>query len=244
MTALELQLDFLTEAEAFHEQGGFDGLVPEVDEILRLWRSTLEALGKRDFDSLFGSIDWITKREFLKRAITTRPELTWQSPEIKHLDHCYANIDPAEGLFWTCQDSPHAARIVSDATIERFATQPPEDTRAWTRAMLLRLADPDQIDSIDWDRITFVTGSDWRGEFRQTLDMSNPLAMGRDEMGHFFDRGANLAETLAELPVREEIVYRGSNSYARDAQPQDSSSDLHVSNDDLCLEGGPDDEIS
>ncbi len=222
LTALELQMEFLEEAESFHDQAGFEGLVPEADEVLRLWRRTLESLKRREFDALLGSIDWITKRDLLQRAMAVRPALTWKSPEMKHLDHCYANIDPVEGLYWTCLSSPNVPRIVSDAMIERFAAQPPEDTRAWTRAMLLRLADPDQIESVDWDRITFVTGSDGRGETRQTVDLSNPLTMGRDETGHLFQCGAGLEDILAQLPLCTGPQYR--NSVARHATSGEDSS--------------------
>ena len=41
LTAVELQLKFLEHAQAFHERGGCDGIVPRAGEILNLYADTL-----------------------------------------------------------------------------------------------------------------------------------------------------------------------------------------------------------
>ena len=67
------------------------------------------------------------------------PSWTWDSPELKTLDLMYGSL--RNGLYWACERSGMIEPVVSEAEIERFTHEPPEDTRAWTRAMLLRQAD-------------------------------------------------------------------------------------------------------
>ena len=85
-----------------------------------------------------------------------RPELNWRSPEIKHLDFLYSSLDLSDGLYWAYEKAGAVERLVSDEEIERFVQDPPEDTRAYTRAMLLRKVDPEKIDDVDWDSVRFA----------------------------------------------------------------------------------------
>jgi proteasome accessory factor A len=171
LSAIELQWLFLAEAQAFVDSGGCDGIVPEAKWIIELWTDTLVKLEAREFGALAPKIDWVLKLALLERAMKQRPELTWDSPEIKHLDHLYSELDG--GLYWAYEQSGFVERVVSDAEIERFVHEPPADTRAASRARLLRLARPDEVDSVDWDRITFRLGGVWPR--MRTVSLANPL---------------------------------------------------------------------
>ena len=143
LTAVELQLLFLEEAEKFCARGGCDQVVPHAGEILALYADTLQKLHQGDLDAVAGRLDWVLKLRILERAMAQRPSLGWDSPELKLLDHLYSSLDPSEGLYWIYEQAGATERIASAAQIERFIHEPPEDTRAFSRAMLLRLAEPE-----------------------------------------------------------------------------------------------------
>jgi proteasome accessory factor A len=198
LTAVELQLHFWEEAERFVVGGGCAGIVPDAQRILELWGDTLRKLRARDYPALARRLDWVLKLQILQRARQQRPDLEWSSPEIKHLDLMYASLDD-DGLYWTFEKNGLVDTLVTDAEIERFRTEPPENTRAWTHANLLRLAEPQQVERVDWDSITFsLKGDDyWRRE--STVNLTNPLGFTRTACEQVFQNGATLEEALEIL---------------------------------------------
>lgn len=203
LTAVELQLLFLEEARKFAEEGGCDGMVPQAARILDLWEDTLVKLKAGDLPALAPRLDWVLKLEMLQRTMRQRPELSWSSPQIKHLDHIYSSLDISNGLYWAYERAGLVERIVNEDCIERFTREPPEDTRAWTRAMLLRKADPVEVEEVNWDSMRFhETDSGYRARHR-TLELSNPLAFTRAEAEGIFLKAVSLKEILNALGVPE-----------------------------------------
>ena len=205
LTAVELQLLFLEQAHRFGQRRGWEGRVSDGSEILDVWEDTLTKLQRRDLDHLTGSLDWVLKQALLERAIQQHSELDWESPQVKHLDHLYSNLNPEDGLFWACEQSDVIQRMVSREMIDRFTHNPPEDTRAWTRAMLLRLAGSTCVDDIDWDFIRFKL----RREFPRsaTLNMDNPLAGTKSQAEAVWDTSSTLEDALERLGVLEAERY-------------------------------------
>ncbi len=196
VTAVELQRAFLEDAKAFlASEGGFD-TVPEADTILSLWEDTVAKLEARAFDALAPRLDWILKRSLLERTLRDRPQLSWRSPEIKHLDLIYSSLDEDDGLYWACERSGLMERVVSDADVERFVHQPPDDTRAWTRAMLLRAAGRGRVEDVNWDEVRVAVGRDsWGCRQIRTVSLADPVAFTRAESEPLFQR----AETFSAL---------------------------------------------
>ena len=218
LTALELQFLFLEEARSFVAAGGCDGVVPGAQEILAWWEDTLEKLQARDFGALARRLDWVLKLYVLERAMEQRPELDWEAPQIKHLDLVYSSLDAAEGLYWAYERSGSVERVVSEEQIERFTQEPPEDTRAWTRAMLLRRASG-EVAEVDWDSIRFkIRGRNYWPTYR-TLELADPLGFTRAEAEPAFLETETLSQALdaldpewgksPDLPSREEIGKTG-----------------------------------
>ena len=213
LTAVELQLRFLEEAKRFVAGGGCDGLVPRADEILALWEDTLAKLQAGDFESLAPRLDWVLKLSVLQQVLDQNPELTWESPEIKHLDHLYSSLDPSEGLYWVYERGGLVERVVSDEQIERFTESPPEDTRAWTRAMLLRWAGPDAVDDVDWDSIRVKTRYERYRTIYRRLELASPLGFTKAASEKAFEEAATLDELLDLLGgTREEKGTRESTA--------------------------------
>jgi proteasome accessory factor A len=195
LTAVELQLMFWEEAQTFVAGGGCDGIVPEAQFILELWADTLRELRARDFPALARRLDWVLKLQLLQRAQQQRAGLDWSSPALKHLDFMYASLDE-DGLYWTFEQNGMVNTLVTNDEIERFRTEPPENTRAWTRANLLRLAEPQQVERVDWDSITFSLKGDYYWRRERTVNLTNPLGFTRDACERVFQSPATLEEAL------------------------------------------------
>ena len=171
VTAVELQLMFCEHATEFVKRGGCDGFVPEALEICNYWADTLEKLRAGNFPALARRLDWVLKREILERSLRKRPEFTWQSAEIKHLDQIYGALDG--GLFRAMEKAGAVDRMVSDADIERAVHEAPANTRAFGRTRLLRLAREtgSRVEQVDWDSVSLnVRGSGWPKPWTVRLD--------------------------------------------------------------------------
>ena len=199
VTAVELQLLFLDGAKRFVAAGGCDGIVPQAAQIVQLWEDTLLKLEAGDLPALTGCLDWVLKLHILQRAVQQRPRLTWASPEIKLLDHFYSNLDPADGLYWAYEAGGVVERLVSDERISHLEHNPPDDTRAWTRAMLLRLVDPDDVESVDWDSILLHVGQVGYQRTYRRLDLANPLGFARAETERILCSRRSLDAILDDL---------------------------------------------
>ena len=205
-TAIEVQEAIHAKAAAFVSDGHAEGLVPDADLILRHWADTLRLLRQNDVHALARRCDWALKLMALDRAMT-RHQKEWTSPEIKMLDHMYSSVDIDEGLYWQYERNGFVERIVSDADIERAAAEPPESTRAWLRAQLLRRADSEELDAIDWDSIRFRPGGSGPGACR-TLHMNNPLRFTRNECDDTCRRAQSLPDILDALGVDRADTYK------------------------------------
>ncbi|MBN2507580.1 MAG: proteasome accessory factor PafA2 family protein [Verrucomicrobia bacterium] len=202
VTALDLQRRFFDDATRFVERGGCDGIVPDARDILALWGDTLDKLAAHNLAALTPRLDWVLKLSLLQRALQQRPELNWTSPELKHLDFSYASLD--DGLFWACQQSGAVDPAgVTEERIQHFTREPPDNTRAWTRTALLRLAEPGTVDSVDWDSITFRLRDTDGWSKRRTVSLPSPLEFTRPQTEAAFQGGSGLDNVLDLLGVPE-----------------------------------------
>ena len=193
-TAVEMQEALCERAARFVEAGRADGLVPRAGEIVRCWAETIGMLGRGDFPALAQRLDWVLKRCALERA-RSRHRLDWTAPEIKHLDQIYGSLDPSEGLYWAYERSGFVRRVVTAGQIERFVHEPPDDTRAWLRAQVLRAAGAGGIEDVDWDEIRVKDRrSDGSYSYRR-VPTPNPLRATRAEC----ESRVRAADTLGEL---------------------------------------------
>jgi hypothetical protein len=195
VTAIDLQKRFFDLAAPFVESGGCDGIVPASRVILELWADTLDKLNRREFVALSGRLDWVLKLQLLERAMEQGNGLNWASPEIKHLDFKYADLE--QGLFWACDQAGAVDRFgVTDEQIQKFTRQPPPDTRAWTRSHLLRLAAPESVADVDWDKITFKLRLQSGAPIRRTITLADPLGFTQQATQAVFDQAEDLEQAL------------------------------------------------
>ena len=199
VTALDLQFMFLEEAMRFAGRGGFEGLVPRAAEVLDLWADTLDKLRVRDLQGLTGRLDWVLKLSVLEGVLRERKDLHWKHPAIKQLDHLYSSLDPDEGLFWTFDAQNLVERVVSETDIEHFVSNPPEDTRAWTRAMLLQRAGPERTAGVDWDFVRCVVRDEFGCFQHRTVDLADPLGFTREDSQPIFKGAVPLGAVVDAL---------------------------------------------
>ena len=177
LTALELQEVFCAAARRFVADGLCAGIVADAEEIVALWAETLAMLKSSDFSAYARRLDWALKLSLLAQAMRHRADLNWRSPEIRYLDQMYANLDPAAGLFWARAAAGDVEAVVGVERIEELRREPPQDTRAWTRAMLLRAAPAGSVVAMDWDWIVFESPAG-TGRYRR-VELADPLAATR-----------------------------------------------------------------
>lgn len=193
LTALELQRIFLEQAKRFAETSGFGGCVADSEAILELWDDTLTKLESGAMEALRSRLDWVLKRDLIEHALGDRTELSWSSPEVKHLDLIYSSLDEDEGLYWACERQGLVEQIVTHAEIQHFTRRPPADTRAWTRAWLLKALERERVEDIDWDHVTFSAPGNSHGQDRRTFRMNDPLGFTRAYLEERLDRPAQAA---------------------------------------------------
>ena len=199
VTAVELQQRFLEHASVCEVAGAFAGIVPRVREILALWTDTLDKLRERDFESLGRRIDWVLKYRLLTRAMASRPSLSWSSPALRHLDQIYASLDETDGLFWASEQGGLIDNVVGEDQIARALDEPPPDTRAWTRAALLRRVGSTMVEHIDWDRLVIRLDTPRHSTGPAIVPLSCPYGSTKSENERVFSDGHSLEEIVAVL---------------------------------------------
>jgi proteasome accessory factor A len=202
-SAVDVVRSYFDVAAEFVASGACDLAVPRAREIIRLWGETLDLLAERDWGRLARRLDWVLKYQMLQEVLDENPGLTWQSPEIKHLDLEYGSLNRQEGIYWQLEEAGFVDRLVSDRQIERLITNPPLDTRAFTRGKLLQAFEPRQILEIDWDRLKVEARTE-----RSSTSYSRSVAMG-DPTGHTRSQTGRLFRQLAEGRLqRDEVLKR------------------------------------
>jgi proteasome accessory factor A len=81
----------------------------------------------------------------------------WDDPWLMSLDLEYHNINPNRGLFLGLEADGKAWRMTSEQHVESALMVGPADTRAGIRGLCIRRF-PDQIKSMQWERIQFSGG--------------------------------------------------------------------------------------
>jgi proteasome accessory factor A len=148
-----------------------------VRDVLLLWDDALTKLERGRLADLAGALDWVLKLHLLEDTLGRRKANDWRSVEAAYLDYTYGDLDPSEGLFAAYDAAGAITRLVRDSEIEAFVHEPPDDTRAWTRAMLLRVLG-DRVVHVDWDAVAYEhpdTGA------REVVRLDDPRRFTRRE---------------------------------------------------------------
>lgn len=161
-TAVDIQRHYLRLAERYAGQN------EETDWVLSEWGAVLDAL-EEDPLSLADRIDWVAKKRVLEEYMREEG-VGWDDDSLHSVDLEYHNISPTESLFYALQDAGDVVRVVDDLQIVDAMTEPPQDTRALGRSVLIRRA---------LERRAFrAYAFDWSGaatDRHSYVDMSDPF---------------------------------------------------------------------
>lgn len=200
-TAVEVQQALADLAGEFVASGEVGAAVAGAADIVACWQQTLDLLLRRDLAGLARRCDWALKYLLLERQ-RGRKGWTWTSPEMRALDLRYSSLDPEEGLFGQMAGAGLVEGMPSPETIEHFLREPPEDTRAYLRAHILRRFG-EQVARMDWGYVGFRRQSDrfWRSE--AMVDLPDPTRYGKAEAEPLLARCGTLEQLIEAVGCEE-----------------------------------------
>lgn len=147
MSGLDLQRLYLDAAVSYTDQQGAPR--PETEYVLDLWGRTLDAIETQDTSAIDTEIDWAIKKKLLDRT-AEKLDADYSHPRIAQVDLAYHDIKQNRGVFYLLQAKGLARRWVSEESVTRAETVPPE-TRAALRGRFIAAARAAGLDyTVDW----------------------------------------------------------------------------------------------
>lgn len=203
MTAVDIQRALADLAGEFVADGLAEDVVPGAMDIVKTWQETLDQLKRRDLAALMRRCDWALKYLLLER-LRGRKGLSWGDAELQTLDFRYSSLDPEEGLFWQMVQAGQIEAMPSPSRIERFHRDPPDETRAYLRAHVLRRF-PEEVSDVDWGDVRFRLPSERGWHSQAILELPDPTRFGREESEELFARCATLRELIVAIGGEESL---------------------------------------
>jgi len=197
LTALEIQAEYLAAVRSVLAAApdAVPDAVPDAEtaDVLARWGSLLDRLGT-DPASCAREVEWLAKLRVLE-GLRRRDHLAWDHPRLAAVDLQWSDVRPERGLYQRLLEAGAVEQLVDDASAERAAVRPPEDTRAYFRGeALARYAG--HISAASWDSIVFdVPGA----PTLQRVPMRDPLRGTRDHVGALLERSPDARSLLAAL---------------------------------------------
>jgi proteasome accessory factor A len=220
LTALEIQQVLADRAGEFVASGAARGIVPEAEAIIAQWNEILDLLRRRALEALAERCDNWLKYVLLDRYRAGHG-LAWRSAECQMLDLMFGSLDPDEGLFFQMVRAGVVKDMPTDHQIAAAMRQPPEDTRAYLRAHVLRKYGH-LASTIDWSHINFrVAGSrSWWSMAR--LPMPDPRRWGKAEADPMLancETLEDLVDAVVQLTEAEEFTGPNGRSAPASREP-------------------------
>jgi proteasome accessory factor PafA2 len=193
LSGLEIQAQYYVAARRM-----LAGADAETDWVLDEWGETLRLLTE-DRNQLVGKLDWVTKL-WLFETFVREERIGWDDPWLASLDLEYHNVNADRGLYLGLEAEGKAWRMTTEADIEQALSAGPQDTRGGLRGLCVRRF-PDQITSMQWERIQF-SGGLLRGKTLEMGDLFDPADV--TACAEIFERAAAPADALAAWSRRKE----------------------------------------
>ncbi len=146
-SALEIQREYYSRAVDFLARTGED---ESSKRVIELWGRTLDAVEQQDLSMIDREIDWATKFVLIERY-RAKHDLPLSSPRVAQLDLAYHDISRDRGLYYLLQRRGAVERIVTDLSVFRAKSVPPQTTRAKLRGDFIKRAQERRRDfTVDW----------------------------------------------------------------------------------------------
>ncbi|OQW62845.1 MAG: peptidase [Nitrospira sp. ST-bin5] len=173
------------------------GTDAETDWVLHEWGETLRLLAQ-DHSQLVGKLDWVTKL-WLLETFVREERIGWDDPWLASLDLEYHNVNADRGLYLGLEAEGKAWRMTTETDIEQALLAGPHDTRGGLRGLCVRRF-PDQIKSMQWERIQFSDGL--KGKNLEMGDLFDPIEVRA--CAEIFEQAGSPAEAVAAWSIRKE----------------------------------------
>jgi proteasome accessory factor A len=190
MTAIEIQRRFLEVAVS--RQAGRSETDPERSAVLARWSRVLDTL-QSDPMELRSEVDWVIKKHLIERTMA-RKGLSLRDARVVEMDFRYHDIRRDKSLYYVLEREGAVHRLLDDAAIAHFVTEPPDDTRAYFRSHCLRKY-RESISHANWDVLTFEIG-----EHRERkVPLLDPLKGTREHVKDLLDSSPDAKVLLDKL---------------------------------------------
>jgi Pup amidohydrolase len=186
---VDLQREFLEYAQRYVSERGADAVTQDV---LRKWEVVLDRL-TGDPLSLHREVDWVAKWHLLTSYMERRHE-DWNSSRVAMMDLQYHDLRPERGLYFLLERQGAVERILTEADITDAIENPPVDTRAYFRGMVLKKF-REQVFGVNWDSLSFNLGE---GPIKRIL-MEEPLKGTKAHVQGLLERSKTAAELVSNL---------------------------------------------
>ncbi len=186
---VDVQREYLLCAQRYVAERGADA---DVRAMLDRWADVVEKLAQ-DPLSLRREVDWVAKWHLLTAYMERRRE-DWDSSRVAMMDLQYHDLRPDRGLYFLLERQGAVERIVTDEDIADAIENPPTDTRAYFRGMVLKKF-REQIFGVNWDSLSFNLG---QGPIKRIL-MEEPLKGTKAHVQGLLERSNTAAELVANL---------------------------------------------
>jgi proteasome accessory factor A len=146
LSPAEIQELYLKEAEKFLKERKTlfsAGNFREFGEIVAEWGSVLEKI-KTNPMLLKREIDWVIKKNLLDEY-RKKKKVKRHTAALKMIDLQYHNIDRSQGLYYFLEKEGLARRLFCDREIEKAIAEPPSDTRAKWRGLIISFCEDSGI---------------------------------------------------------------------------------------------------
>jgi proteasome accessory factor A len=192
LTAVQLQMEYLELARKYVESTLGDDADEQTVDVLARWESVLTRL-EDDPRTCSREVDWVAKLAILD-GYRERESLDWTSHKLQLVDLQYHDVRPDRGLYNRLAARGSVERLVTEESVTRAMTEPPEDTRAYFRGRCLdRYAG--EVAAASWDSVIFDVGR----ESLQRVPTMEPLRGTKAHVGELLDVCASAAELVDRL---------------------------------------------
>jgi hypothetical protein len=190
-------------------EGGLltDDVVPEAKDLLPRILDLTEHLERGDISQAARHLDWAAKLLVLKAG-----QQPLESHSARLVDHDFTNTDHQRGAIWRLWESRFVDPLVKLEDADAALVNPPVDSRAWGRGMLIRRFHP-HITDIDWGCVELKTSGD-RWSERLKVEMPRIDEFTQEDFGPLLDQSPSLQQ------LNERLTDNSRSLKARRSDPQ------------------------
>jgi len=189
VSPVDMQREYILCAQRYVAERGVEA---DVHDILHRWAGMVEKLAQ-DPLSLRREVDWVAKWHLLTAYMDRRRE-DWNSARVAMMDLQYHDLRPDRGLYFLLERQGAVERMVTEQDIADAIENPPVDTRAYFRGMVLKKF-REQVFGVNWDSLSFNLGE---GPIKRIL-MEEPLKGTKGHVQGLLERSHTAAELVANL---------------------------------------------